>query len=144
MPDDKQVPPRSYQDLAEQRIQDAYTDGQFESLPGYGAPIANIDDELDDDWWIKEKLRRERISILPPSIEILRDVEQTLARLPELKSERSVRREIAALNDRIREANFRSVWGPPSTQMPLDVEEVVARWRGGSPLAAEQERPRSH
>ena len=117
------------EDFTEELIQQAYADGEFAHLPGLGQPIADIDEPHDEDWWIKEKLRREKISVLPPSLEILRDVEQTLARAMTLRSEQAVRTEIAALNERIREANFRSVWGPPSTQLPVEVDAFVARWR---------------
>lgn len=126
---EKKPQPLSYEALTEEQIQSAYADGQFDHLPGYGQPIANIDEPYDEDWWIKEKLKREQISLLPPSLEILRDVEKTLEQVMTLRTERAVRRELDALNLRIRDANLRSVWGPPSTQLPIDVEEVVARWR---------------
>ena len=116
---------RSFEAIAEEYIQEGYANGEFDNLPGFGQPLPDVGDPQDEDWWIKEKLKREQISILPPSLEILRDVEKTLTGIAMLVSERAVRREIAALNERIREANFRSVNGPPSTQMPLDVEEVI-------------------
>lgn len=119
----------SWEAVAEEAIQDAYAAGAFENLPGLGEPLAGLDEPHDENWWIKEKLRREQLSILPPSLEILRDVEKTLADVMRLPSERSVRRELTALNERIREANYRSVAGPPSTQMPIDIEATVLRWR---------------
>jgi hypothetical protein len=65
---------------------------------------------------------------LPPSLAIRKDVELTLQRIASLLREGDVRREIASLNARIREANLRSYWGPPSTQLPLDEEAVIAQW----------------
>lgn len=115
-------------DFSEQQIQQAYGAGDFANLPGFGQPLPGIDEPYDEDWWIKEKLRREKISVLPPSLEIRRDVEQTLAQAMKLTNEAVVRRELQALNERIREANYRSVWGPPSTQLPVNIDEVVARW----------------
>lgn len=120
---------RVWEALADEQIQNAYAAGAFENLPGFGRPLADLDEPHDEWQWVKQKLRREEISLLPASLEILRDVEQTLARLSSLTSERAVREEIAALNERIRVAHFRSVQGPASTQMPLDVEEVVLQWR---------------
>jgi hypothetical protein len=119
----------TYDEFAELRIREAQGSGELDNLPGFGAPIPGIDEPHDELWWIKEKLRREELSILPPSLEILRDVERTLARVATLTTEVQVRRELAALNDRIRDANYRSVNGPPSTQLPLDVEQSVAEWR---------------
>jgi hypothetical protein len=43
-----------------------------------------------------------------------------------------VRREIEALNERIRKASFGVTWGPAVDVQPLDAEEVVARWRDGA------------
>lgn len=45
--------------------------------------------------------------------------------------ETQVRLAVRRLNEQIRQANFAITWGPPSTIGPLDVEEVVARWRAG-------------
>jgi hypothetical protein len=129
MAENKQQKPASLEAIVEEKIQEAYAAGEFEHLPGYGAPLPSLDEPLEEDWWIKEKLKREKISILPPSIEILRDVEKTLERVATLHTERAVRAELAALNERIREANYRSVWGPPSTQMPVPIDQIVAQWR---------------
>ncbi len=129
-PSNRRVDPRrSFDTQAEEQIQNGYAAGQFDNLPGYGQRLPFNEEPPDEDWWIKEKLKREEISILPPSLEILRDVEKTLSAVARMVSEQAVRREITVLNERIRDANMRSVWGPPSTQMPLDVEEVVRRWR---------------
>ena len=119
----------SWEDFAEAKIREAQDEGHFASIAGFGRPIADLDQPHDDQWWIREKLKRERINVLPPSLEIKRDVEQTLQRLAEFVVENDVRRELRRLNERIREANYKSVWGPPSTQMPLDVEKVVSQWR---------------
>ena len=121
--------PFDFKKVSEEQIQEGYSSGQFENLPGYGQPFVNMDDPQDDDWWIKEKLKREKISVLPPSLEILRDVEKTLAHVMTLMHEKTVRHELQELNVRIRDANLHSVWGPPSTQMPVDIEALVVQWR---------------
>jgi hypothetical protein len=115
--------------LAEKAIRDAYAEGQVDNLPGLGESLAGMEEPCDEDWWLKAKLKREQLSVLPPSLEILRDVEQTLARAAQFGHESAVRRELLALNERIRDANFRSVSGPPSTQMPIDIEGYVRKWR---------------
>ena len=86
----------------------------------------------DDDWWIKRKLKEEQLSYLPPTLALRKDVEAARARIAAAPSEAAVRAEVDAINVRIREVNSRSVDGPPSTQMPLDVESIVARWRADS------------
>jgi hypothetical protein len=123
---------QSWEDFAEERIREAQEEGQFDALPGFGQPIPGIDEPHDELWWLKEKLKRERLSHLPPSLAIKRDVELTLQRIAQCRSESDVRREIRELNVRIREAHFRSYWGPPSSQLPLEEDNVVAQWRARS------------
>jgi len=121
--------PLPWHALAEERIRAAQADGQFDNLPGFGRPIPGIDEEPDDNWWLKAKLMRERLSHLPPALAIRLDHEKTLASLAALKSETAVREAISALNDRIRKASFATAWGPSVDVLPLDVEQVVQQWR---------------
>jgi len=129
MATDKKRPGQSWEDFAEERIREAQEQGAFDALSGFGQPIPGIDEPHDELWWVKEKLKRERLNHLPPSLAIKRDVELTLQRIGELKAEAEVRSVVRALNGRIRDANYRSVWGPPSTQLPLNEDEIVAKWR---------------
>jgi hypothetical protein len=115
--------------LSEDRIRAAQESGEFDHLPGFGKPIPGLDEPHDELWWVKDKLKREQIAALPPALQIRRDVEQSLARLPSLRSEAEVRAAIEALNERIRKTSFAVTWGPPVDVMPLDVEEVVNRWQ---------------
>jgi hypothetical protein len=121
--------PLSWSLLAEERIQAALADGQFENLSGFGKPIPGIDEPHDDLWWVKDKLKREQLSFSSPAIAIRVDIEKTLASLDSLQTEIAVRQAIAALNERIRKASFAVVWGPPVDVLPLDAEEVIGQWR---------------
>src|SRR6478672_4931408 len=76
--------PVNWTSLAEKRIREAQAAGEFENLPGFGKPIPGIDEPYDENWWVKEKLRREQISALPPALEIARDKERTLAAVARL------------------------------------------------------------
>ena len=120
--------PLSWNLLAEERIRAAQEAGEFDNLPGFGQPIPGIDEPHDDLWWVKDKLKREQLSSLPPALAIRLDVERTLAALPAIASEAVARAEISALNDRIRKASL-ATWGPSVDVMPLDVENCVAQWR---------------
>jgi hypothetical protein len=120
---------RAWQSLAEQRIQSAQAAGQFDNLPGFGKPIPGIDEPHDELWWVKDKLKRERLNSLPPALAIRLDVQNTLARLHELPTESAVRRQLASLNDRIRKAAFAITWGPPVDVMPLDIDLTIEAWR---------------
>jgi hypothetical protein len=125
----KKPPGISWESFVERQIREAQDVGAFDNLPGFGKPLAELDEPEDDLWWVKSLLKREKLSILPPSLEILRTVEQGLETIAGLRHEDEVRRAVATLNDRIRRANFAITWGPPSTVGLLDADEVVARWR---------------
>jgi hypothetical protein len=120
---------RAWESLAEARIREAQEAGEFDNLPGKGQPIPGIDGVDDPWWWIKQKIRRENLSLLPPALQIRLDVENGLAEIWRLPTESLVGRAVLALNEQIRAANLAAVWGPPSTTSLLDVEEVLAEWR---------------
>jgi hypothetical protein len=123
-------PKLPFDTLAEQRIRAAQAEGQFDNLPGFGQPIPGIDEPHGELWWVKDKLKREQLSALPPALAIRLDVQQTLARIATLENEAEVRQEIAALNERIRKASFAVPWGPSVDVVPLEADEVVSQWTG--------------
>jgi hypothetical protein len=127
----------SFESWIEQQIQQARREGRFEDLPGAGRPQRH-DDGADPHWWTKQFLRREQVEFLPPALELRRSVERVLAALPSLSDERRVRALLEALDAEIRRFNATVTSGPPTTQAPLDVAEIVAAWRRGR-----QEEPRS-
>ncbi len=111
------------------QIQEAKERGLFESLPGKGKPQATLDQAEDPLWWAKDLLQREKVSILPPALEVrvrAQKLREGLARVP---SERALREAVLALNAEIARVNRLASEGPPTVQAPLDVEELVTRWR---------------
>ena len=121
------------ENAVDRQIREAQERGEFDDLPGKGKPIPDIDTPYDDLWWVKKLMAREELSVLPESLEVRRDLEKTLAAVLRRGEEADVRRDVEALNRRIRALNSRATSGPPSTVMPLDVEVVVERWRARSP-----------
>jgi hypothetical protein len=103
--------------------------GEFDNLAGKGKPLAGIDDPHDDDWWIKRKLKREGVSVLPKTLAVRKELDETREQIAVADSEATVRKLVAAINERIVKVNRLATSGPPSTVMPLDVETVVRRWR---------------
>ena len=104
--------------------------GEFDRLPGHGRPIEGLDAPHDELWWVKDKLRREQVSTVPPSLAVRRDRDVLLAHLAEFPSEQAVRDAVGELIDRIRTLNrYGSPSGPPTSLMPQDVDDIVARWR---------------
>jgi hypothetical protein len=108
--------------------------GEFENLPGTGKPldgIATSGGEIhhDEDWWLKAKLRRERLSYLPATLAVRKELEEARHAIAAASRETVVRRIVGDINQRIREVNRRGAEGPPSTVMPLDEDSVVTKWR---------------
>jgi hypothetical protein len=123
---------RKWESAVEQQIRDGIARGEFADLPGKGKPLEGLAADHDEDWWLKAKLRAERLSYLPPTIRIRKEVEEAREAIAAASKESVVRRIVEDINVRIRDINRRGAEGPPSSVMPLDVEAEVARWRARS------------
>jgi DnaJ homologue, subfamily C, member 28, conserved domain len=119
----------SWETWIDAQIRVAREQGAFDNLPGAGKPLPNLGQEYDPLWWVKQLVQREQVSILPPSLELLRKVEKELAAIEKLDDEATVRRRLAALNVEIAKVNATVVEGPPTRLGTLDVDQIVARWR---------------
>ena len=129
-PNDGRKPPgASWESWIEQQIRQGVERGEFDNLAGKGKAIDGIDGHHDEDWWLKAKLRAERLSYLPPTLAVRKELEEAREAIAVAGREDVVRRIIADINQRIRDVNRRGAEGPPSTVMPLDEEAVVAKWR---------------
>jgi hypothetical protein len=122
---------RKWESAVEQQIRDGIARGEFADLPGKGKPLEGLDRDHDEDWWLKAKLRAERLSYLPPTLRIRKELEEARDAISAASKESVVRRIVDDINARIRDINRRGAEGPPSTVMVLDVEAEVARWRAG-------------
>jgi hypothetical protein len=113
----------------ERQIREATERGELDNLPGAGKPIADLDKPHDELWWVKQKLRREHLSWLPPTIALRKEAEEALLAAARAGSEDQVRRIVADSNRKILEGNRKAASGPPLNLMPFDVERVVRTWR---------------
>jgi hypothetical protein len=138
MTEDRKRPGESWESFTERRIREAQAQGAFDRLPGFGKPLEGLD-EGDENWWIKQKLKRENINAVPPILEARLQIERTLEEIGELASEARVRRRLAELNEQIRKAHYSHVAGPAAGVRPVDVEEVVAHWREQRAALEQQE-----
>ncbi|HEY7552131.1 MAG TPA: DUF1992 domain-containing protein [Hyphomicrobiaceae bacterium] len=125
----RKPPGTSWETWIDAQIRVAREQGAFDNLPGAGKPLPNIGDEYDPDWWVKQLVKREQVSILPPSLELVRKVERELATVEKLDDEATVRRRVAALNAEIAKVNATVLEGPPTRLGTLNVDRVVERWR---------------
>src|SRR5215510_15081907 len=119
----------SWETWIDAQIRVARERGAFDNLPGAGKPLPNLCEEYDPEWWVKQFVQREQISILPPSLELLRKVETELVAIEKLHDEATIRRRLAALNVEIAKLNATVLEGPPTRLGTLDVEKLVAKWR---------------
>ncbi len=119
----------SWESWTERLIREAESRGEFDDLSGAGQPIPDLDEPYDDAWWLRRKLRDEKVSALPPTLRIRREAERTLQTIRAMRSENDVREAIERLNAKIRDVNAKPSPGPPSTMSPFDVDRVIERWR---------------
>jgi hypothetical protein len=114
----------------DRQIRKAEERGAFDSLPGAGEPIPDLDRAYDPLWWVKGKLRREGLTYMSPSVALRKEAHDALEAAVNARSESDVRELIADINERIREANRKGIRGPSLMLLPFDVESVVREWRG--------------
>ena len=130
---ERKPPGVGFQAWVERQIRDAMERGEFDNLPGAGKPIPDLDKPHDELWWVKDKLRREHLSYLPPTLALRKEAEDALAAALAARSERQVRRILAAINRKITEGNRKAASGPPLNLMAFDVDRVVGDWRERQP-----------
>ncbi|OXM73634.1 DUF1992 domain-containing protein [Amycolatopsis thermalba] len=128
---ERKPPDVSFETWVEKQIREAAERGEFENLPGAGKPLAWLKKPHDENAWLREKLARENITYLPPSLALRKEAAQARAAAGAADSEAEVRRILTEINERIVAAIRRPPPGPPLNLAPFDVEHIVAEWRAG-------------
>jgi hypothetical protein len=120
-----------YETSIDRQLREAAERGEFDNLPGTGKPLSDHGREYEDDWWVRDWLRREGATagVIPPTLALRREVEELAARVDWLHTEVEVRDRVAELNELIRKARVGLMDGPPVVLPPLDADQVVAGWR---------------
>ena len=126
---ERKPPHEEWESFTERKIREAQSEGAFANLPGFGQPIPGIDEPAEENWWVRDKLRREQLSLPHPVLEARLCKERELAALPRMGSEQEVRRRMQRLNEQIRAAHFSHLPGPADGVLPVDIEAAVAQWR---------------
>ncbi len=126
---ERKTPGRSWESWLDDQIRRAREDGAFDNLEGAGKPLTDLDQGYDPDWWVKKLIRREKVSALPPALELLRRVEAEMTRIWKLRDEAEARARVATLNTEIARENARISEGPASRLGVLDADAIVEEWR---------------
>jgi DnaJ-like protein len=113
----------------DRQIRQAAERGEFDNLPGHGRPLRNLGRPHDEMWWVKDKLRREELSYLPPMLALRKEVHDTLEAALDAPTEEQARAIVRRLNETIVEANRTPLRGPPVMVRPVDVERFLKDWR---------------
>jgi len=124
----RKPPGMTFETWVERQIREAQERGEFDNLPGAGKPIPGLDAD-DELWWVRQYLRRENLSCLPPTLALRKEVEQVLAAVSRAPSESAVRDMVGMINEKIAAAIRTPLEGPPLNLMPLDVDRIVETWR---------------
>ncbi|MEU7425276.1 DUF1992 domain-containing protein [Streptomyces sp. NPDC040750] len=127
---ERKPPGVPFESWVDKQIRDAQARGEFERLPGAGEPLpAELDSGYDELWWIKRKMAREGLTVLPPALALRKEAEDALVAAYAAPSERIARRIVEDVNVKIRDMMFKPPPGPPLGKKPYDVEEIAREWR---------------
>ncbi|MFR9755557.1 DUF1992 domain-containing protein [Streptomyces sp. TR06-5] len=126
---ERKPPGLPFESWVDRQIREATERGAFEGLPGAGKPLRGETAPYDEMWWVKEKMRREGVSYLPPTLALRKEADDDYAAALCSGSEEEVRRRIAALNEKLRRAVLDGLPGPSVSFAQYDVERVVEEWR---------------
>ncbi|MCD6640221.1 MAG: DUF1992 domain-containing protein [Nocardioides sp.] len=112
------------------QVKQAMDRGDFDDLPGFGKPIADLGHDHDPDWWVKQLIEREQITgVLPPALQLRKEDAELDGRLDTLATAEAVAREVEDFNARVRKALYSDPGGPPVITAQRDVERQVAAWQ---------------
>jgi hypothetical protein len=124
--------------ISENAIQQAIRRGEFDNLPGAGKPLTNLNRVYDPDWWLRQKIERERITGLGPPALTLRTEDATLdERLDGVYTEAEVRSILEDFNSRVIEARRQLLGGPPVITPTRDIDTELERWKARRAAARE-------
>ncbi|MFF4831494.1 DUF1992 domain-containing protein [Streptomyces sp. NPDC001315] len=127
---ERKPPGVPFESWVDKQIRDAEARGEFAHLTGAGKPLPEgTDTTYDELWWIKRKMAREGLSVLPPALALRKEAEDALAAAYAAPSERIARKILTDVNVKIRDMMFKPPPGPPLGMKPYDVEQVVREWR---------------
>ncbi|MFI6095562.1 DUF1992 domain-containing protein [Lentzea sp. NPDC051213] len=129
----RKPPGMGFESWIDKQIREAQERGDFDDLPGAGKPLPGAGEPLEEDWWLKKKVREEEGSAgLPPSLVLRREAEAARVLALAAGTDDEARAIIEAMNARILDALRKPLSGPPLNLMPFDVDELVRERKGNT------------
>ncbi|WOX22796.1 DUF1992 domain-containing protein [Streptomyces solicathayae] len=126
---ERKPPGVDFESFVDRQIRDAERRGDFSRLAGFGKPLPDDTAPYDALWWVKGKMHREGLTVLPPSLALRKEAEDAAEKAAAAVSEQQVRRILDEINEKIEAALRRPPEGPPLNLRPFDVEAEVAAWK---------------
>ncbi|MFH8568480.1 DUF1992 domain-containing protein [Streptomyces sp. NPDC017993] len=126
---ERKPPGVDFETWVDRQIREATERGEFADLPGAGKPLPQLDRPYDELWWVKDKMSRENLSYLPPTLVLRKEAEDALEAASTAPTEAALRRILTTVNERIRAALRTPLEGPPLNLTPFDIDEVARAWR---------------
>ncbi|MEU6812190.1 DUF1992 domain-containing protein [Streptomyces sp. NPDC046831] len=124
---ERKPPGVPFESFVDKQIRDAQARGEFDRLPGAGRPLPD-ESAYDELWWVKRKMAREGMSVLPPTLALRKEAEDALTAAYAAPSEQAVRKIITEINSKILDMMLKPPPGPPLGLKRYDVEQVVTDW----------------
>ena len=87
----RKPPGMRWESWIDRQVREAEERGEFEGLPGAGQPIPISSKPHDELWWVKDKLRREGLTYMSPSVALRKRAHDALQSALGAKSEAEVR-----------------------------------------------------
>jgi hypothetical protein len=140
---ERKPPGMKFETWIEKQIREAEDRGAFENLPGAGKPIPGLGGPQEEQWWVKNYIRREQLDtdpLLPTPVLLRKEIERLPETVRELRTEQEVRDTVAELNQRI-VAWLRDGSGPQIHVGRVSADRIVEGWLADRPATAREQAP---
>ncbi len=121
----RKPPGLAWESWIDRQIREATERGEFDDLPGAGRPIPGLDRPFDELWWVKDKLHREGLTYMSPSVALRKEADDAREVALDARTDAEARRILERVNEKIRNANRTGIAGPPLMLVPHDVDAVI-------------------
>lgn len=120
---------QSFNSWVDELVAKAQREGAFDNLPGAGKPLKDLDKPYEEDWWLREFLEREQLSVTPEPIDLRRRIAALREEAAGCRDERDARSRLVAMNALVARLNAIPQPDAAAPVAPVDVEEEVRAWR---------------